>query len=603
MVQHHKFIDIVHKLGEKGYELKGVYRRIQDRELFLAAYGKRYANAGATTRGTDPEDTVDGMSLERIDTIIEQLHNGQYRWKPARRVYVPKANGNKRPIGIPTWNDKMVQEVIRMVLAAYYEPKFSPYSHGFSPRKGCHSALRQIHHSWKGTKWFIEGDIKGCFDNIDHNLLLNILARDIKDNRFLKLIRQMLKAGYMEDWRYQATYSGTPQGGIVSPILANIVLNELDNFVQTELFPIYNKGKRRRINPEYQRIQGRIRYARKKGRWEIVRSLERYRRQLPSGDPNDPDYRRIRYCRYADDFLIGFIGSHKEAEEFKEKIKAFLKTMKLDLSEEKTLITHATTDKARFLGYDIHIAIENNQMTVQDREQTSFRRRALNMTPVLAVPQDVARHWRMKYTKNGKPTNRPELLQCSDMELVTTYGQEFQGVVNYYSLAHNVAKSFYPVKYVFMESAVRTLANKHKTSRRKIYAKYKRRSDHDVKALIVERPNPNNPDKPYQAKFGDKPIRVTFETTIKDKKEGFFVGQNELVKRLLTGACELCGSTDRIQVHHVRKLADVRKKYRNRPSAPAWTKFMMARHRKTIVVCHPCHRKIHNGTYDGQKVN
>lgn len=217
MVEHHKFIDMVHRLGEKGYELKGVYRRIQDRALFLAAYGKLYANAGATTKGTDPEDTVDGMSLERIDTIIKQLHNGEYRWKPARRVYVPKANGERRPIGIPSWNDKLLQEVIRMVLTAYYEPRFSPFSHGFRPGKGCHTALRQIHHSWKGTKWFIEGDIKGCFDNIDHNVLLSILARDIKDNRFLKLIRQMLRAGYMEDWRYQATYSGTPQGGIVSP--------------------------------------------------------------------------------------------------------------------------------------------------------------------------------------------------------------------------------------------------------------------------------------------------------------------------------------------------------------------------------------------------
>jgi group II intron reverse transcriptase/maturase len=603
MVQHHKFIDIVHQLGEKGYELKGVYRRIQDRDLFLAAYGKLYANAGATTKGTDPEDTVDGMSLERIDTIITHLHNGEYRWKPARRVYVPKANGKKRPISIPSWNDKLVQEVIRMVLTAYYEPRFSPYSHGFRPGKGCHSALRQIHHSWKGTKWFIEGDIKGCFDNIDHNLLLNILGRDIKDNRFLKLTRQMLKAGYLEDWCYQATYSGTPQGGIVSPILANIVLNELDNFVHSELFPAHNKGKRRKINPEYQRIQGRIRYARRKGKKETVKELERQRRQLPSGDPNDPDYRRIRYCRYADDFLLGYIGSRQEAEAIKEKVKAFLKTIKLELSEEKTLITHATTDKARFLGYDIHTATDNNQMTVQDREQTTYRRRALNTTPILAVPQDVARHWRTKYTKNGKPTNRPELLQCSDMEIVMTYGREFQGIVNYYRMAHNVAKSFYPVKYVFMESAVRTLANKHKTSRSKIYAKYKRRSDHGVKALIVEAHNPKHPDKPYRAQFGDKPIQVTLETILKDEKQEFYLGRNELVRRLLANTCELCGSTDRVASHHVAKLADVKRKYQNRQSKPDWVKFMLARHRKAVVVCHQCHRNIHDGTYDGEKVN
>lgn len=603
MVEHHKFIDIVHQLGEKGYELKGVYRRIQDRELFLAAYGKLYANAGATTKGTDPEDTVDGMSLERIDTIIEQLHNGEYRWKPARRVYVPKANGQKRPISIPSWNDKLLQEVIRMVLTAYYEPKFSPYSHGFRPGKGCHTALRQIHHSWKGTKWFIEGDIKGCFDHIDHNTLLSILARDMKDNRFLKLVRQMLQAGYLEDWRYQATYSGTPQGGVVSPILANIVLNELDNFVKTELFPAYNKGERRKTNPEYHRIQGRIRYARKKGRREIVKELERQRRQVPSGDPNDPDYRRLRYCRYADDFLISYIGTRQEAEEIKEKINVFLKTINLDMSEEKTLITHATTGRARFLGYSIHTAVDNNQMTEQEREHTLYRRRALNTTPILAVPPDVARRWRMKYTKKGKPTNRPELLHCTDMEIVMTYGLEFQGVVNYYSLAHNVSQSFYPVKHVFMDSAARTLANKHKTSRSKIYAKYKRRSEHGVKALIVEANNPNNPDKPYQAKLGDKPIRVTFETVIEDKKQEFYLGPNELVRRLLANRCELCGSTERISVHHVRKLADVKKKYQNRQSKPDWAKFMLARHRKTVVVCHQCHRNIHNGTYDRTKLN
>jgi group II intron reverse transcriptase/maturase len=217
MAENHKFIDIVHKLGQNRYPLKGVYRRIQDKELFLAAYGKLYANQGATTTGTDPDNTVDGMSLDRIETIIKQLHEGNYQWQPVRRVYIPKANGKRRPLGIPTWSDKLLQEVIRLVLEAYYEPRFSSYSHGFRPGKGCHTALKQIHHSWKGTKWFIEGDIKGCFDNIDHNVLLEILARDIQDNRFLKLIRQMLKAGYLEDWRYHETFSGTPQGGVITP--------------------------------------------------------------------------------------------------------------------------------------------------------------------------------------------------------------------------------------------------------------------------------------------------------------------------------------------------------------------------------------------------
>lgn len=308
-----------------------------------------------------------------------------------------------------------------MVLEAYYyEPKFSSYSHGFRPNKSCHTALKQIHHSWKGTKWFIEGDIKGCFDNIDHQVLLEILARNIKDNRFLKLLRQMLQAGYMEDWKYHNTYSGTPQGGIVSPILANIFLNELDQYIEEKLMPDYNKDRLRRIDPEYQKIENRIFRARKQGEKELAKELEKKRRQIPSRDPFDPNYRFLRYCRYADDFILGFAGPCAEAEELKQKIKSFLKMIKLELSEEKTLITHATTEIAHFLGYDIRVAKDNNQMPKQSSQCKTRRMRAINMPPVLSVPSKVASFWKKKYTKNGKPVNRPELLQCSDFEIVTS---------------------------------------------------------------------------------------------------------------------------------------------------------------------------------------
>lgn len=603
MARDHKFIEIVHKLGQKRYPLTGVYRRIQDRDLFLRAYAKLYANQGALTIATDPKDTVDGMSLQRIETILDQLHRGTYQWKPARRVYVPKANGKRRPISIPSWSDKLLQEVIRMVLEAYYEPRFSAHSHGFRPGKGCHTALRQIHHSWKGTKWFIEADIQGCFDHIDHEYLLDLLARDIKDNRFLKLIRQLLRAGYLEDWYYHSTYSGTPQGGVVSPILANIVLNELDNFIETELLPAYNRSERRRINPEYDRIKARMYYARKKGKKELVRALEKHRRQLPSGDPTDPNYRCLRYSRYADDFLLGFTGPKSEAEDIKHKIKDFLKQMKLELSEDKTLITHATSGAARYLGYDIRIACDNNQMTKQDKQHTKHRSRAINMLPVLAVPEEVAHRWSRRYTKKGKPATRPELLQSSDFEIVQTYGLELRGIVHYYTMAYNVAKSFYPVKYAFMESAVRTLANKHHTHKSHIYAKYKRTSDQGVKALIVEVPNPNHPDKPYQAKLGDRPIRTSFSTVLPDEPRTPYLGRSELVRRLLANSCELCGSQENVEVHHVHKLADLKQKSQKHKVKPDWIKFMLARNRKSVVVCRTCHHAIHQGQYDGRRVN
>jgi hypothetical protein len=300
--------------------------------------------------------------------------------------------------------------------------------------------------------------------------------------------------------------------------------------------------------------------------------------------------------------LLGFTGPRTEAEEVKQKIGNFLKMIRLDLSEEKTLITHATSQRAHYLGYDIRVAIDNNQMTKQDKQHTRHRSRAINMLPVLSVPEKVAHFWKMKYTKNGKPNNRPELLQCSDFEIVKTYGDEFRGIVNYYSMAYDVARRFYTVKYMFMESAARTLANKFKISSAKVFAKYKRTSEHGVKALIVKAPNPNHPDKPYYAKLGEQPIRTNISAVIQDKIDPFYASRNELVQRLLAGTCELCGSKDGIAVHHVRKLADIKQKFQGRKTAPEWAKFMLARNRKTVVVCHKCHVEIHAGEYDSMKV-
>jgi hypothetical protein len=235
-------LGIIHERGKRGLPLENVYRLLFNPELYLLAYGKIYRNQGAMTPGTTDE-TVDGMSLERIQTIIETLRYERYVWSPARRVYIEKKNSTKkRPLGLPTWSDKLVQEVIRLILEAYYEPQFSDHSHGFRPNRGCHTALSEIRHGWRGTAWFIEGDIKGCFDNIDHTVLLSILRENIHDNRFLRLIENLLKAGYLEEWKYNATYSGTPQGGVISPLLSNIYLDRLDRFAEQNLLPAYNQG-------------------------------------------------------------------------------------------------------------------------------------------------------------------------------------------------------------------------------------------------------------------------------------------------------------------------------------------------------------------------
>jgi group II intron reverse transcriptase/maturase len=237
-------LELIHERGKKGLPLERVYRLMYNPSLYLTAYGKIYRNKGAMTEG-GTEETVEGMSLDKIETIIKALRDGTFQWRPARRVYIPKKNGKLRPLGLPDWSDKLVPEVIRLLLNAYYEPQFSGHSHGFRPERGCHTALREVK-QWDGTAWFIEGDISKCFDKLDHQVLLSILRENIHDERFIQLVNELLEAGYLEDWKYHATLSGTPQGGVLSPLLANVYLDKLDKYVEQQLIPAHTKGEERR---------------------------------------------------------------------------------------------------------------------------------------------------------------------------------------------------------------------------------------------------------------------------------------------------------------------------------------------------------------------
>src|SRR5437588_3139348 len=330
-----------------------LYRQMFNKELYLLAYGNIYSNQGAMTPGAGAE-TADGMSEGKIDQIVEAMRHERYRFSPARRVYIPKKNGKLRPLGMPSWSDKLVGEAVRLLLEAIYEPRFSNRSHGFRKGRGCHTALREIHHTWSGTTWFVEGDISDCFGSLDHEILLGILAETIQDQRFLRLIRNMLKAGYLEDWEYHDTLSGCPQGGVVSPILSNIYLDKLDKFVEQELIPQYTQGALRVANPAYRQTDALLRRARRRGDRAQARHLMKQMRTLPSTDPMHPGYRRLHYLRYADDHLLGFTGPKAEAEQIKARLAQFLReTLGLELNDSKTLISHARTQPARFLGYDI----------------------------------------------------------------------------------------------------------------------------------------------------------------------------------------------------------------------------------------------------------
>lgn len=582
-------LNIYQDRGARGLPLEGAYRQLFKPSLYLRAYGRIYRNDGAMTRGTTPE-TVDGMSLDKINDIIEALRSERYRWTPVRRTHIPKPKspGKTRPLGIPTWSDKLLQEVMRSILEAYYEPQFSDHSHGFRPDRGCHTALTQIALVWRGTKWFIEGDIKGCFDNIDHPILLSALRDKIHDNRFLRLVESLLQAGYLENWRYNPTMSGTPQGGIISPILSNIYLNRLDRWVEETLLPAHNHERERKRSPEYVAIQGKLARSRAKGDHEATHELRKQLQRLPSRDPDDPDYRRLRYLRYADDFLLGFVGPKAEAEEIKAKLTMFLRDeLKLELSAEKTLITHATQERARFLGYEIHARHA-------DAKHDRRGQRSINGSIGLRIPAEVIDERCKLYMKEGKPIHRTELVNDDDYSIVTQYQGEYRGYVQYYLLAENVAW-LRKLRWIMEGSLLRTLANKHKSSVQKIARKYKakRETEHGPRTcIVVQRERPGK--KPLTAHFGGIPLVRKRAAILEDRPTTRYQpARTEVVKRLLAQSCELCEATTDIQVHHVRRLSDLQK--RGRKEKPFWVIMLATRKRKTLVLCGRCHRDLHAG--------
>jgi group II intron reverse transcriptase/maturase len=581
-------LGIIHERGRRGLPLEDVYRQLFNPTLYLLAYGKIYRNDGAMTRGTTAE-TVEGMSLEKIHGIIDALRNERYQWTPVRRIYIEKKNSmKKRPLGIPTWSDKLLQEVIRLMLEAYFEPQFSTHSHGFRPKRGCHTALREIYRTWTGTTWFIEGDISQCFDKLDHNVLMSTLREAIQDNRFLRLVENLLKAGYLEDWKYNATYSGTPQGGIVSPLLAHIYLDRMDKFVEQILLPEFNRGKRRTTSVEYNRLNATAQYRQRTGHQAEARTLRKRLKQLPVGDPNDPEYRRLRYIRYADDFLLGFAGPRDEAEVIKQRLGTFLHTIKLELSETKTFITHGRKEAARFLGYDICVFVQDTYRGATNRG------RYINGKVGLQVPSEVVRKKCQPYIRNNKPIHRAELLNDSEYDIVTQFQNEYRGFVEYYKLAYNRAIRMQRLKWTMEVALTKPLAHKLKISVPVVYQRYGtiiQTSAGPYKGLEVKIEREGK--RPLMARWGGIPLHRQDSGTLEDQVVRPRIGHSELLQRMLADTCELCGSQEKVQVHHVRHLKDLHRP--GKADKPLWARVMAARKRKTLVVCHKGHMDIHKG--------
>lgn len=589
-------LGLISERGKKGLPLEQrVYRLLYNRELYLMAYGKIYRNAGAMTHGVTDE-TPDGMSLAKIDAIIEALGYERYQWLPARRTYIPKKNGKKRPLGMPVWTNKLVQEVLRLILEAYYEPQFSEHSHGFRPGRGPHTALSEIYHKWKGTVWFIEGDISQCFDKLDHELLLSTLSERIHDGRFIKLLRDLFDAGYMEDWTYNETLSGVPQGGIVSPILSNILLDQLDKFVENVLIPQYTKGREKRKNTEYTKLMNLSYRLRRQGNIKEAEKLRKQAQRLPAMMTDDPDYRRLNYVRYADDFLLGFIGPKEEAEAIKQQLREFLQEqLKLELSEEKTLITHARSEAARFLGYQITRLHDDGQRAKREDSRTGLETmcRTINHGIGLQVPKDVVEAKCQRYMRKQKAMHRTELSERSDYDIVMTYQLEYRGIANYYQLAHDI-NSLQKLEWIMETSLIKTLAHKHKAPATKIYEKYGTIltvQGKGYKGLQVTIPREEKP--PLVATWGGIPLKRDMRATLKEQPPQVHGNRSELVQRLLADFCELCGSDKDVEVHHVRAMRKLHE-YPGRPK-PEWVKRMIALRRKTLLLCRRCHEAVDHG--------
>ncbi|KIL75481.1 reverse transcriptase/maturase family protein [Bacillus badius] len=570
-------LDVIRNASQKGNTITDCYRLMYNKKLWITAYAKLYPNPENLTK-TTANETIDGFSLQRIDDIIERLKAGTFRFASVRAVYPPKSNGKKRPLRTSNVNDKLVQEVMRMVLENVYEPIFSTNSHGFREGRSCHTALSQIRNTWKGLTWCIKGNTKGFFDHIDHTVLLKLISKKINDRRFLLLIHNALTSGVMEGWTYYKTCSGTPQGGIISPILANIYLHEFDLFMEKQMKE-FDKGKVRASHEEdlkirsaistlsqkIKRLDGRNRNSHWQGREELVLTIQELKAKqvkVHSADPIDKNYQRMKYVRYADDFVIGMAGSKQSAVKMKETSRYFLeKELRLELSGQKIIVTHLE-NSIPFLGYEFYLWSERRVKRDSYKNQKHLlKKRTLSGAIKLEIPEKKIRVFASKNgygnVDNFKIMHRAKLLNNSELEILHTYNTELRGIANYYKLAdnyHYLGKLFYLAESSF----IKTIANKRKSTSRKVANSMR---THKQGGVCLVRRDQHGNEKPHPfLKLKDLPKHKgavkadspDIDILVNAMK---YSGGMECEQRLLANQCEVCGTTEgQMEAHPVGKL-------------------------------------------------
>ncbi len=594
-------LEVIRKLNAKsGWINSDLYRLLFKPELYVLAYERIKSKPGNMTPGTDQE-TIDGFGIDEIRKLIEEMRTEQYQPEPVRRVLIPKSNGKMRKLGIPSARDKIVQEVVRLILEAVYDSPYGAYfkdgSHGFRSSHSCHSALKEIQGKWSGTTWFLEGDIKACFDDINHEILVNIMRKKIKDERFLNLIWKFLNAGYQDlDESRKDSLAGTPQGGIVSPILANVYLHELDEYVE-QLQHELEKGELRRPNPEYRSLQKRRHYLAKTGKinTEEYRELGVQMRKLPSLDPKDPNFVRVHYVRYADDWVVGVTGPKRLAEEIKEKVRRFLKAkLDLTLSEEKTVITNARTSDAKFLGYRIRLGrsktAEQKQTLSTNASGKNFKRRSTGMQIVLKAPIDelIKKLCQKGFCDaKGRPLHKAPWTLLDEDQIVSLYSSVNRGIQNYYRPTDNWAE-LSKIQYILKFSLAKTLASKKRSKMTGII------KNKDITVQVTRKGQQRTITFYRNTDWTIDRKAFTNSPTIDLVR----MHERMRVRSKLRRPCCICLESNGVEMHHVRHI---RKMTEQR--AKGFTRLLAKLNRKQVPVCRECHRKIHSGAYDGLRLS
>jgi len=609
--------------NNKSFKVNELYKHLLNPLMYKHAYSQIYSNKGSGTAGADGE-TADGFSDEIINKIIEVLKDQSYQPKPVKRLYIDKKNDKtkKRPLGIPTMTDRYIQEIINQMLTIIYEPLFSDKSFGFRQGKGCHNAIHAIQTTFQGSVWFIEGDIKGFFDNINHNVMIELLRKKIDDERFIRLIRKFLNAGYLEEWTYHKTYSGTPQGGIISPILANIYLNELDKYVE-QLQDSFNKGtynsipdtseytkalsNKKKLNEKLDKIKLDEtvihEHIKNKEFKELLREKKRTKLQqintiAVKNHAYKRRYQKICYVRYADDFIIGIIGDKTSAENVRDKIKEFLAdSLKLELSQEKTLITYSA-NKAKFLSYEISVyksgLIRKAKVLSGNKELRSEGKGQIkitmskNIVPQKLIEQDVVRDINAKMLKAKRNT---KIINNSDLEIIDIYNEQIRGLYNYFRFANNVTRELHKFYYIMKWSMFHTFAGKYKSTISKMLRKYRIGNTTEFGVSYLTKQGTKIRMFYHDGFKRNQIVERSEENSKVDYKPNMykFMGRNELEKRILANKCEYCGKETKCQVHHVNAMKNIRNK------GNSLYVLMSARNRKTINLCPECHLKQRKG--------